>query len=96
MPGYSATPLPKKLGINAGLRAQLFNAPADVRSELREALAECVVAKLGTALDFAILFSKSSAELNREFLAPLKAAGSGGNVMGQLAEKEFRRSDGCG
>ena len=67
MPGYSATPLPKKLGINAGLRAQLFNAPADVRSELREALAECVVAKLGTALDFAILFSKSSAELNREF-----------------------------
>jgi hypothetical protein len=68
MPGYSGTPLPKKLGIKPGLRAQLFNAPLDVSSELREPLAECTVAKPGTALDFAILFSKSSVGLAREFL----------------------------
>jgi len=67
MPGYSGTPLPKKLGIKPGLRAQLFNAPVDVSSELRESLAECKVAKPGPVLDFAMLFSKSSAELNREF-----------------------------
>jgi hypothetical protein len=67
MPGYSGTPLPKKLGIKPGLRAQLFNAPVDVSSELRVPLAECMVAEPGTALDFAMLFSKSSAELNREF-----------------------------
>src|SRR5580698_6733660 len=67
MPGYSGTPLPKKLGIKAGFRVQMANAPADVRAELREALAECTVAKQGDALDFAMLFSKSRAELTREF-----------------------------
>jgi hypothetical protein len=67
MPGYSGTPLPKKLGIKAGFRVQLANAPAEVRAELREALAECEVAKQGDALDFAMVFTKSGAELAREF-----------------------------
>jgi len=67
MPGYSGTPLPKKLGIKAGFRVRLANAPADVRAELREALAECTVAKLGDALDFAMIFSKSRSELATEF-----------------------------
>jgi hypothetical protein len=67
MPGYSGTPLPKKLGIKAGYRVKLANAPAEVRMELREALAECKVAKHGDALDFAMTFSKSRAELTNEF-----------------------------
>jgi hypothetical protein len=67
MPGYSGTPLPKKLGIKAGFRVQLANAPAEVRSELRAALAECTVAKPSDALDFAMLFTKSRAELRKEF-----------------------------
>jgi hypothetical protein len=67
MPGYSATPLPKKLGIKPGFRVQLANAPAEVRSELRDALAECAVAKPPSPLDFAMLFTKSGAELTREF-----------------------------
>ncbi len=68
MPGYSGTPLPKKLGIKAGFRAHLANAPVDVRAELREALAECEMkAKAGDMLDFAMLFTKSRAELGREF-----------------------------
>jgi len=67
MPGYSGTPLPKKLGIKAGFRVQLANAPAEVRAELREALAECEVAKPGDALDFAMIFTKSRAELTKEF-----------------------------
>jgi len=67
MPGYSGTPLPKKLGIRAGFRARLANAPAEVRAELREALAECPVVKEGDALDFAMLFSKSHSELTTEF-----------------------------
>jgi hypothetical protein len=67
MPGYSGTPLPKKLGIKAGFRVQLANAPAEVRAELREALAECAVAKPGDALDFAMIFTKSRAELTKEF-----------------------------
>jgi hypothetical protein len=67
MPGYSGTPLPKKLGIKAGFRFQLTNAPAEVRAELRDALADCAVAKDGDALDFAMIFTKSRVELTREF-----------------------------
>jgi hypothetical protein len=46
---------------------RLANAPADVRAELREPLAECTVAKQGDALDFAMIFTKSGAELAKEF-----------------------------
>jgi hypothetical protein len=67
MPGYSGTPLPKKLGIKPKLRVWLANAPADVRAELRGALAECEVVKQENALDFAMIFTKSRAELAREF-----------------------------
>jgi hypothetical protein len=68
MPGYSGTPLPKKLGIKPGFRVRLANAPADVRAELREALAGCKMkTKPGDMLDFAMLFSRSRAELAEEF-----------------------------
>jgi hypothetical protein len=66
MPGYSGTPLPKKLGIKAGLQVQLANVPAEVRAELKTALAGCVHAKSG-ALDFIMFFTKSREELAREF-----------------------------
>ncbi len=67
MPGYSGTPLPKKLGIKSGFRVWLANAPMEVRAELREAMAECEVVQQGDALDFAMMFTKSRAELAREF-----------------------------
>jgi hypothetical protein len=67
MPGYSGTPLPKKLGIKPGFRVQLANAPAEVRGELSEALAECKVVKQAAALDFAMLFTESRAQLAKEF-----------------------------
>jgi Protein of unknown function (DUF3052) len=67
MPGYSGTPLPKKLGIKAGFRVGLAKAPAEVRAELREALAECELVKQGGTLDFAMMFTKSRAELKKEF-----------------------------
>lgn len=70
MAGYSGTPLPKKLGIKPGFRVALSGLPADVRSELKDALAECSVAKDGKGpLDFAIIFVRSSAELQKEFAA---------------------------
>ena len=67
MPGYSGTRLPKKLGIKAGLRFRPANAPAKVQAELRKALAECRVVSDGDALDFAMIFTKSRAELTKEF-----------------------------
>src|SRR5580658_10646498 len=41
MPGYSGTPLPKKLGIKDGFRAALLHVPDDVKTELRAALGKC-------------------------------------------------------
>lgn len=66
MPGYSGTPLPKKLGIKPGARAMLHNAPDDVRKELKSALAACDE-KAKESVDFAMLFTKSQAELAKEF-----------------------------
>jgi Protein of unknown function (DUF3052) len=68
MPGYSGTPLPKKLGIRDGFRVCFVGAPSEVRTELDPALANCVVAHDGkSALDFVMVFTKSKAELAREF-----------------------------
>jgi hypothetical protein len=65
MPGYSATPLPKKLGIKPGFRVQLVRAPEDVQAELSAELASCFKQK--DSLDFAMIFTKSAAQLANEF-----------------------------
>jgi hypothetical protein len=68
MPGYSGTPLPKKLGIKEGFRVCLIEAPPEVRAELGQAFQNCELAQDGKSpLDFAMLFTKSRAELTREF-----------------------------
>lgn len=68
MAGYSGTPLPKKLGIKPGFRIALSGLPAEVRPELKDALADCSAAKNGKEpLDFAMIFARSSPELKREF-----------------------------
>lgn len=67
MPGYSGTPLPKKLGIKPAHHVYLVNAPPEVRTELREALAECVMRRQPDTIDFAMLFTKSRPELVKEF-----------------------------
>jgi len=71
MPRYSGTPLPRKLGIKPGFRVHLPNAPADVRAELRDALSECEQ-KQDHAIDFAMFFTKSRAELKKEFARIVK------------------------
>ena len=68
MPGYSGNPLPKKLGIKDGFHVSLMDAPLDVVAELKPSLEKCEIAKRGkSSLDFAMLFTKSSATLKREF-----------------------------
>jgi hypothetical protein len=68
MPGYSGTPLPKKLGIKEGYRALLVRAPDDVRTELHDALTGCkVLREVAEAVDFAMVFTSSRAELAKEF-----------------------------
>jgi hypothetical protein len=68
MPGYSGTPLPKKLGIKPGARVCLVDAPDEVCSELKTALAGCESVSNGKGpLDFAMLFTKSKAQLPKDF-----------------------------
>jgi hypothetical protein len=68
MPGYSGTPLPKKLGIKPGLRVSLLDAPPEVREQLSAELAECeMIRDARTTPDFAIAFVKSKTDLTKEF-----------------------------
>lgn len=69
MPGYSGTPLPKKLGIKDGFRVALLNVPDDVRAELADSFKKCSILKPASgALDFVFLFVKSRAALDRDLL----------------------------
>jgi hypothetical protein len=79
MPGYSGTPLAKKLGIKDGCRAALLHAPEDVTTELQSALAQCAIVTLkGGGLDFIFLFVKSRAQLEREVIGAAKALAPAG------------------
>src|SRR5260221_11963699 len=77
MPGYSGTPLAKKLGIKDSFRAALLHVPDGVKTELRDALAKCRIHSFGgqtsTDLDFIFLFAKSRAGLERELTPAAKA-----------------------
>lgn len=68
MPGYSGTPLPKKLGIREKQRVAFVGLPAKVRAELRGALAKCEMVSDGRGpIDFAMVFTRQQAALKAEF-----------------------------
>jgi hypothetical protein len=67
MPGYSGTPLPKKLGIRDGFRVALVDSPQAVVKELKPSLDKCEIADGKSPLDFAIVFTSSRAALAKEF-----------------------------
>ncbi len=60
--------MPKKLGIKAGSRVCLVDAPREVKAELKLELAVCEIVDDGKSpIDFAMVFTKSSASLAKEF-----------------------------
>jgi hypothetical protein len=68
MPGYSGTPLPKKLGIKDGFHVSFVDAPKDVTAELKPSLTKCEPVNDGRIpIDFAMVFSKSASVLTKEF-----------------------------
>ena len=79
MPGYSGTPLAKKLGIKEGSRVALVDVPHAVADEIHEPLSSCQIAKrFDRALDFIFFFAHSQRELERKLqrvAAALAAAG---------------------
>jgi hypothetical protein len=67
MPGYSGTPLPKKLGIKPGFRVAL-DPPPEVKAELKEALTGCEFIRDGKKpVDFLMVFTKSKQDLSADF-----------------------------
>jgi hypothetical protein len=82
MPGYSGTPLAKKLGIKDSFRAALLHIPDDVKIELHDAFAKCRLQRIGgnsgIDLDFIFLFAKSRAGLELELLPAAKALAPAG------------------
>src|SRR5258708_8183294 len=82
MPGYSGTPLAKKLGIKDAFRAALLHVPADVKTELRYALAQCRIHSFGRQtskdLDVISLLAKSGAGLELELTPAAKALAPAG------------------
>ena len=46
----------------------MANVPSEVLAELRAALAECSIVKQADALDFVMIFTKSRADLTKEFV----------------------------
>ena len=82
MPGYSGTPLAKKLGIKDDFRAALLHVPNDVKTELRDALEKCRIQsfsrQISRDLDFIFLFAKSRAGLELELVPAAKALAPAG------------------
>jgi hypothetical protein len=79
MPGYSGTPLAKKLGIKDDFRAALLHVPDDVKAELRDAFEKCRIQRITKHnLDFIFLFAKSRAGLELELLPAAKALAPAG------------------
>jgi len=102
MAGYSGTPLPKKLGIKHQFRVCLVGLPAEVETELQNALASCRAAKDREPLDFAMIFAESGADLERNLARlsrQLAAAGmlwvswpkKASGVATDLSEDQVRR-----
>src|SRR5450755_3923203 len=79
MPGYSETPLPKKLGIKEDFRCALLHVPDEVKSKLRDAFGKCRIQRVADKnLDFIFLFAKSRAGLELELLPAAKALAPAG------------------
>jgi hypothetical protein len=86
MPGYSGTPLAKKLGIKDGFHAALLHVPEDVRTSLSSAFDKCRIARdsikasknQNKDLDFIFLFAKSRAGLELELLPAARALAPAG------------------
>ncbi len=90
MPGYSGTPLPKKLGIKDNLRLLLLHAPENVKAELSDAIAKCQALKKATGdVDFALLFCEVSGWLGKRTTGCSPLTSSGRHVVDCMAKEKF-------
>ncbi len=80
MAGYSGTPLPKKLGIKAGGRLALVEAPADFAATLGELPEGVKVAAARGPVDVILFFTTRKADLEKRFAGLKKALDPAGGL----------------
>jgi hypothetical protein len=83
MPGYSGTPLAKKLGIKPGHHVALVNAPADFESLLEDLPADVTLSRdlaSQTAFNVLICFAKDAKQLRSSFAACSKKLSPNGGL----------------
>jgi hypothetical protein len=91
MPGYSGTPLAKKLGIREGSNVALVGVPPEVMAELQAALPSCRIATNGRGpFDFIFLFANSQAKLRPLLRRMSNALASAGMLWVSWPKKAFR------
>ncbi len=94
MPGYSGTPLAKKLGIKDDFRIALLHVPDDVKTELRGEFAKCRILRLTAPgvndLNFIFLFAKSRKGLELELWPAAKALAPAGMLWIAWPKKASR------
>jgi hypothetical protein len=103
MPGYSGTPLPKKLGIKSGFRVRLTNAPAESARGVAAGagrLYSCEARRFSGFRQTAVpqhlgrhVVCQVSRGAGERVFANREVAGARRNVVGELAEEEFGRDD---
>jgi hypothetical protein len=81
MAGYSATPLPKKLGIKENFRIAFLNAPESFPSALGELPPTAkILSNLAAPLDLVVLFVERESILARRFPALAKKLSAAGMI----------------
>ena len=81
MPGYSGTPLPKKLGLKEESRIALINAPKDFPQQLGELPRNAeIVTRVTKPLDIVLLFVLTERALLRDFDKLAKKLASNGMI----------------
>lgn len=87
MAGYSGTPLVKKLGIKAGDRVALVNAPDGFNNELEGLPAEVKLVGARGEAEVAIVFARSMAAFRKSFEAATKRMTTDGMVWAAWPKK---------
>lgn len=93
--GYSGTPLPKKLGIRAGSKVALLNAPEGFEATLGT-LPEGAAAVAGGPADVVLLFVQAPPELSGGFPEATRALADGGKLWIVWPKKKPGASGGFG
>ena len=81
MPGYSGTPLAKKLGIKDDFRVALLHVPDDVKIALHDTFGRCKIQSIKNSnLDFIFLFVESRHRLLTDLHQAAKALAPAGMI----------------